>query len=162
MASESSPTEPRTGDDDAPFSQWLNEVRARDPVGPNAKESAPSEGPFRRNRMLGLGLLFICAGAALYFGILSPKPTPAYADVKGVVQDGSGRPLANAIVFLAPGRGPETYCGVDGSFELKGVPTGAQTLVVVSNEVGQEFPAILRRAAINNVGNLRYTAPADG
>jgi outer membrane receptor protein involved in Fe transport len=57
---------------------------------------------------------------------------PAAAQVRGSVIDGSGAPIAAAVVRIEPAQRPpiETSTGLDGRFEIAGLDTGSGRLVV--------------------------------
>lgn len=78
---------------------------------------------------------------------------------EGLVVDGENRPLVNVLVFSADVPTVSTSTDVNGRFLLKNLPPGVNRLVVVRNNVGQEFYVTLNAKEITRVNHLNYTAP---
>ncbi|MBI5304026.1 MAG: carboxypeptidase regulatory-like domain-containing protein [Chloroflexi bacterium] len=81
--------------------------------------------------------------------------------VRGVVVGAQEQPLAEAQVFLVAAPDVTVTTQADGRFALDALPSGAQVLIVVVNEIGQEYPVNILSGAITEVGVLAYLAPPD-
>jgi hypothetical protein len=85
---------------------------------------------------------------------------PGSAAVRGIVLTHSGRPPAGGYVMLLQTR-QTSPLAADGSFELKNLPEGKQTLVILDQYTGYEIPIILQAGETLDVGNLRFTTTAE-
>lgn len=81
--------------------------------------------------------------------------------VRGVVVNAQNQPLFDASLFLVAAPSTIVNTNADGSFALDNVPGGSQVVIVVVNEIGQEFPVIIESGKITELGALSYIAPPD-
>lgn len=140
----------------AEFAGWRQEVRALPSV-----ESQDSRGPqFRRSLARGVAPFFVIWGVGLaVFGGWSVLFPPT-AILSGRVCDGEGRPVLGARVFVPLSAAPETITNAAGRFELRRVPTGRQSVVVVLEDLGQEY-RVEKLGALEkrDLGDLTYSVP---
>ncbi|MCA9918657.1 MAG: carboxypeptidase regulatory-like domain-containing protein [Anaerolineales bacterium] len=80
---------------------------------------------------------------------------------EGMVIDAENRPLANVLVFSAEFPTISTTTDANGRFQLSHLPAGINRLVVVRNNVGQEFFVTLNESKMTRVDYLAFTAPLE-
>jgi hypothetical protein len=90
-----------------------------------------------------------------------PAPPPGPVEATGRAIDKSGKPIPSALVFAVSAPRRLVRTDGDGRFTLPEVPAGRQVLVVVVNDIGQEFPVRLDASAPADVGTLVYLAPPE-
>jgi hypothetical protein len=78
---------------------------------------------------------------------------------EGMVIDGENRPLPDVLVFSAQVPTISTTTDENGRFLLQHLPPGVNRLVVVRNNVGQEFYVTLAEGKVTRVDYLNFTAP---
>jgi hypothetical protein len=140
----------------ADFAGWRQEVRALPSV-----ESQDSRGPqFRRALARAVAPFFVIGGVGLaVFGGWSVLFPPT-AVLSGRVCDVEGRPVMGARVFVPLSATPETITSAAGRFELHGVPTGRRSVIIVLEDLGQEYRAEdLRALEKRDLGDLTYSVP---
>lgn len=81
--------------------------------------------------------------------------------VRGVVVNAQNKPISDASVFLVAAPDAIVKTETDGSFALDNVPGGTQVVIVVVNEIGQEFPVSIESGRTTEIGSLSYVAPPD-
>lgn len=140
------------------FGDWLEEVRMQ--CSP-ANEQAPpaphlSVGP--RSHVWGLTALMAACATGGFFaaGAFYSQPT---IEVHGRLVDPSRRPLTGARVFLASDPRVEGLTDRHGIFRLTKVPVGDQSLVVVAEDVGEEYTLHGSGAELEELGQLVYHVP---
>lgn len=116
--------------------------------------------------MRGLTILFaiLALGLLVYSSLgtnLASWVVRRDGAVHGVVVNANKQPLANAQVFLVAAPDQLVNTASDGTFALDALPSGAQVLIVVMNEIGQEYPVKILSGSVTDVGALAYVAPPD-
>jgi hypothetical protein len=81
--------------------------------------------------------------------------------VRGTVVNSQKNPIANAEVFLVTAPNQIVKTDANGAFALDQVPSGKQVIIVVLNEIGQEYPVQIQSGTATQVGALAYIAPPD-
>ncbi len=81
--------------------------------------------------------------------------------VRGIVVNAQNKPISDASLFLVAAPDSIVTTQADGSFVLDNVPGGTQVVIVVVNEIGQEFPVNIESGRITEIGSLAYVAPPD-
>lgn len=115
-------------------------------------------------RGLTIFLILIVVGLVGYSWLgtnLSSRLVRRDGAIRGMVVNAQRQPLAQARVFLVAAPERETYTLADGSFVFDAIPSGAHVLIVVLNEIGQEFPVTILSGTVTDVGALAYVAPPD-
>jgi hypothetical protein len=102
--------------------------------------------------MLMLFLLTVAGVASMAWG----TRVPGGSSVEGLIHDIHGKPVADAVVFLAADPKTETHTSASGSFQLTGLPHGKHTLVVGLDGMGQEYPVWIHHATRIDLGNLVF------
>src|SRR4029079_5038787 len=69
------------------------------------------------------------------------------------------KPLAGARIFLASDASLTTVTDRHGKFHLPGVPLGRQSLVIVAEDVGEEYAFEQGQAEAIDLGTLVYHVP---
>jgi hypothetical protein len=146
---------------DGDITEWMKQVRTSDnPELGKPPPAAPRKPSLLRPLAIGLALVF--AALAVYIGAtadpIGSSATSAQT-VQGAVYDVRKQPLARALVFVEAHPELAANTAADGTFVLKRVPAGEQKLVVVFDDVGQEYPVTIQRDSPNEVGTLVYRAP---
>lgn len=80
---------------------------------------------------------------------------------EGMVIDAENRPLPNVLVFSAEFPTISTTTDANGRFQINHLPAGVNRLVVVRNNVGQEFYVTLDDGKTTRVDYLSFTAPLE-
>ena len=80
---------------------------------------------------------------------------------EGLVVDSENRALANVLVFSADVPTVSTSTDANGRFLLKNLPAGVNRLVVVRNNVGQEFYVTLTANQTTRIDYLNFSAPLE-
>lgn len=80
---------------------------------------------------------------------------------EGMVIDDDSRPVPNVLVFSASAPTVSTTTDENGRFLLQNLPPGVNRLVVVRNNVGQEFYVTLAEGKTTRVDYLNFTAPLE-
>lgn len=77
----------------------------------------------------------------------------------GIVIDGQNQPVTNALVFSVYDASNSTVTDANGRFHLDNLPVGISQLVVVRNNVGQEFFITLAANTTTHLETLFFAAP---
>jgi hypothetical protein len=101
-------------------------------------------------------LLTVLVSFHLWDVRLTPVTT---AEIQGKLLDPLQRPLAGARVFLSSDPAVVTTTGPDGVFRLLQVPPGRRTLVIVLEDMGEEYRVRAQRVGPVDVGTLTYHVP---
>ncbi|HKZ68668.1 MAG TPA: carboxypeptidase-like regulatory domain-containing protein [Anaerolineales bacterium] len=122
--------------------------------------------PWRRRivRWTIIALLLFGVGLNLYgwiAGNIGNRLVGTDGLVRGSVVDAQNRPIPDALVFLVSAPDLTATTNAEGVFNLSNTPTGEQILVVVVNEIGQEFPVAIQSGVNTDVGALSYVAPPE-
>lgn len=78
---------------------------------------------------------------------------------EGIVVDGQNQPITNALVFSVYDASNSTVTDRNGRFHLDNLPVGISQLVVVRNNVGQEFFITLTANTTTQLETLQFAAP---
>ncbi|GJM41203.1 MAG: hypothetical protein DHS20C20_14850 [Ardenticatenaceae bacterium] len=108
--------------------------------------------------------IFLALSLNLYVFIQADITTIAFnnnSGAEGMVIDGENRPLPNVLVFSAEFPTVSTTTDENGRFQLNHLPAGVNRLVVVRNNVGQEFYVTLSEDKTTRVDYLNFTAPLE-
>ena len=108
--------------------------------------------------------IFLAIGLNLYVFIRADVPTIALSNnsgAEGMVIDGENHPVPNVLVFSAEFPTVSTTTDANGRFQLNRLPAGVNRLVVVRNNVGQEFYVTLNDGKMTRVNYLTFTAPLE-
>ncbi len=127
---------------------------------PRAQES---KRPFIFRILIGI-TLFLAVGLNLYVFIRADVATVLLKNnsaAEGIVIDGENRPLAHALIFSAEAPTISTTTDENGRFLLNNLPEGVNRLVVVRNNVGQEFFVSLVADRVTRLDYLSFTAPLE-
>lgn len=138
--------------------EWISGVRARVPA------PLPPPTPARRRVpwWVVAALLVPATALSLYWGrALLPTPPADPEAVTGKVCDARAQPIANALVFAVTMPDQLVRTDRQGRFTLPAVPVGAQLLVVVVEEIGQEFPVQVAVGKPLEAGALAYVVTAE-
>jgi hypothetical protein len=128
---------------------------------PENKKIPDPQAQRRRFRILLLITFIIVTliGFALVFKENNTLATfTSTAVVHGRIIDESGRPFKGAIFIL--GTNLKTQTDTNGSFELKRVPSGKQTLIVADELIGRGFPIQVTTATTLEMGEIRFVPTA--
>lgn len=122
--------------------------------------------PWRQRavRWIIIALLLLGAGLNLYVwiaGNIGNRLAGTDGLVSGLVVDAQNQPISGALVFLVSAPDLTATTNAEGVFSLSNAPTGQQILIVVVNEIGQEYPVTLQSGVSTDVGALSYVAVAD-
>jgi len=127
---------------------------------PHARES---KRPFYFRLLIGFAL-FLAIGLNLYIFVRTDVNSSSIKNnsgAEGMVIDDQNRPLPNVLVFSARVPTISTTTDENGRFLLQNLPPGVNRLVVVRNNVGQEFYVTLTEDKITRVDYLSFTAPLE-
>jgi hypothetical protein len=141
------------------YDDWLQQARSRAQATDDAENSAPPPRPPSGRRRAGLyflALLTVLVSFHLWEVRLTPLTT---ADLQGRLEDPLCRPLTGARVFLSSDPAVVTTTGPDGVFRLSQVPPGRRTLVIVLEDMGEEYRVRAQRVGPVDVGTLTYHVP---
>ncbi len=128
---------------------------------PGAIPTPPPSPTQKRMRMA------IIALSALVAFLLVVKVLPSITDgfsaigsgvIVGQVVDGYGRPLSAELIVERTDIIVQT--DTDGRFELRGVPRGAQILLVANDGIGVEYPVNIRFGQTVDVGAVQAEVTA--
>ena len=125
---------------------------------PRAQES---KRPFLIRLLVG-ATIFIALGLNLYVFVRADIATIALSNdsaAEGIVIDEEYRPVPDALVFSASYPAISTQTDENGRFLLKNLPEGVNRIVVVRNNVGQEFYVTLAPDKTTRLDYLNFTAP---
>jgi hypothetical protein len=153
-----------TADYNPPNSDHDSEQEVRS--GDNPELGQPTATTTRQPSLLrpaAIVLALVFAALAVYIGATADPIGSAETahTIQGAVCDARKQPLARALVFVEAHPEVSTTTAPDGTFSLKNVPVGVQKLVVVLDDVGQEYPVTIQRDSLNEVGTLTYRAPPE-
>lgn len=127
---------------------------------PRAQES---KRPFYFRLLVG-ALLFLALGLNVYVFVradVSAMMIQNNSGAEGIVIDAENRPVPNVLVFSANVPTINNITDENGRFLLKNLPPGVDRLVVVRNNVGQEFYVTLTEGKVTRVDYLNFTAPLE-
>ena len=127
---------------------------------PRARES---KRPFYFRILIGI-VLFLALGLNLYVFVradVAATVTQENSGASGMVIDGENRPVPNVLIFSAESPDNSTTTDENGRFLLENLPAGVNRLVVVRNNVGQEFFVTLTANRTTRVDYLNFLAPAE-
>lgn len=122
-----------------------------------------SKRPFYFRLFIGI-VLFLALGLNLYVFVRTDVTTLSLqhnSGAEGLVIDAENRPVQDVLVFSAEAPAVSTTTDENGRFLLENLPAGVNRLVVVRNNVGQEFYVTLTSNGITHVDNLNFTAPLE-
>jgi hypothetical protein len=125
---------------------------------PRARES---KRPFYFRLLIGF-VLFLAVGLNLYVFVqadIASLTLKNNSGAEGMVVDGENRPMPNVMVFSASAPTISVTTDENGRFLLNNLPPGVNRLVVVRNNVGQEFYVTLAEGKVTRVDYLNFTAP---
>ena len=125
---------------------------------PRARES---KRPFYFRLLIGI-VLFLALGLNLYVFVSADVASLTLKNnsgAEGIVIDGENRPVPHVLVFSAERPSVSTTTDENGRFLLNNLPPGVNRLVVVRNNVGQEFYVTLAEGKVTRVDYLNFTAP---
>jgi hypothetical protein len=108
--------------------------------------------------------IFLAMSLNLYVFVRADLTTIALKNnsgAEGMVIDAENRPLPNVMVFSADFPTLSTTTDENGRFVLNNLPAGVNHLVVVRNNVGQEFYVTLQADLTTRVDYLSFTAPLE-
>jgi hypothetical protein len=150
------------------LNEWIETVRNQQPVD-QADPSRPKQAPVATQNWfpwawlpIGLTTGFLVLGVILWRETERAHTTQGGPRVlHGSVVDTLGRPLSDAVIFLAHAPTVRTSVLPDGSFQLTEIPAGPQSFIVGVGTVGQEFQINVADAGITRTEALRYAAPPD-
>ena len=134
---------------------------------PKVAYSTDGKPPDRKNwrRILvrgGLVLFFlIVLGINLYAffaGNVANRVANTDGQIQGLVQDEQGQPIADAEITLASYPSAIAQTDTNGRFDLLNVPTGAQYLLIVHQEIGQGFVVDVNSDGVTSLDTLVYDA----
>jgi hypothetical protein len=115
-----------------------------------------------RGLIATLVLIALAIIAAPWFtSDLFSRVTRTNGTVRGIVVNAQQQALGGAIVFVIAAPNTLVTTASDGSFEINNIPAGMQSVVVVYNEIGQEYPVNILSSTATELGALAYTAPPD-
>lgn len=107
-------------------------------------------------------IFFLALGLNLYVlvraNIVLP-PAKNSSGVEGMIINGQNQPVPHVLVFSADTPSLSTTTDENGRFLLQNLPPGVNRLVVVRNNVGQEFYVTLDEGQVTQVNYLSFTAP---
>lgn len=127
---------------------------------PRAQES---KRPFYFRLLVGT-VLFLALGFNVYVFVRTDVSAMAIQNnsgAEGIVIDGENRPIPDVLVFSAEVPTISTTTDANGRFLLHNLPAGVNQLVVVRNNVGQEFYVTLAEGKTTRVDYLNFTAPLE-
>ncbi len=127
---------------------------------PRARES---KRPYYFRLLIGI-TLFLAVGLNLYIFLRADVASLVQQNnsgAEGMVIDEGNRPISNVLVFSANAPAISTTTDENGRFLLHNLPSGVNRLVVVRNNVGQEFYVTLDKDGITRVDYLSFTAPLE-
>jgi len=127
---------------------------------PRARES---KRPFYFRLLIGI-VLFLAIGLNLYIFVRADASALSLKNnsgAEGMVIDSENRPLPNVLVFSARVPTISTTTDENGRFLLQNLPPGVNRLVVVRNNIGQEFYVTLAESKVTRVDYLNFTAPLE-
>lgn len=127
---------------------------------PRARES---KRPFYIRLIAGLTLfLALCFNIFIFVRAdVSSLTAQNNSGAEGLVIDEENRPIPNALVFSADRPTVSTTTDNNGRFLLQDLPPGVNQLVVVRNNIGQEFYVTLAEGKVTRVNYLSFTAPLE-
>lgn len=111
--------------------------------------------------MIGI-TIFLAVSLNVYVFVRADLATIALSNnsgAEGMVIDEENRPIPNVMVFSAEFPTVTTMTDENGRFQLNHLPAGINRLVVVRNNVGQEFYVTLNEGKMTRVDYLSFTAP---
>jgi len=134
---------------------------------PKIVYSADGKPPDRKNwrRILvrgGLVLFFFIVLAINLYAFLAGNVANHIANtdgqIQGIVQDEQGQPIVNAEITVASYPSAIAQTDTNGRFTLSNVPTGAQYLLIVHQEIGQGFVIEVNSDGVTSLDPLVYDA----
>ena len=127
---------------------------------PRARES---KRPFFFRILVGIALL-LALGLNLYVFLradVAAMVMQQTSGAEGMVIDAENRPLPHVLIFSAELPDISTTTDENGRFLLNNLPAGINRLVVVRNNVGQEFYVTLTADKTTRLDYLSFTAPLE-
>ncbi len=127
---------------------------------PRARES---KRPFYFRLLVGI-VLFLALSLNIYVFVQADVTTLTLKNnsgAEGMVIDDDSRPVPNVLVFSASAPTVSTTTDENGRFLLQNLPPGVNRLVVVRNNVGQEFYVTLAEGKTTRIDYLNFTAPLE-
>ncbi len=125
------------------------------------QDGIPPKKPDRKGRALTVRILigvFALVSVALLISQVLHSNTTALlvgkGEVVGVVVDETGAPLQGEVFISGYDR--EVKTKVDGSFEISGVPEGAQLLAVAHHGAASQYPVEVVAGQTVDMGEIRY------
>lgn len=115
-------------------------------------------------RILGFLILIFGIGLNIYAwlaGNIVNEIKGTAGIINGVVTNGDEEPLAGSIIFVSSVPDLIVETNPSGQFQITNLPTGRHTLIVVNNDIGQEFTVIIQDEGVTQIGTLEYIAPPD-
>ncbi len=127
---------------------------------PRARES---KRPFFFRILVGIALV-LAMGLNLYIFLRADVANivrQTNSGAEGMIIDGENRPVPHVLIFSAEHPSISATTDENGRFLLNNLPAGINRLVVVRNNVGQEFYVTLAPDKITRLDYLSFTAPLE-
>lgn len=142
----------------ADFGEWLEQVRTQTISlnEPPQEQSAGRIGPRARRWGFAMMVAAFAAGGVIAAEIIFHRPT---VEVHGQLFDPWQKPLPGARIFLASDPRVATVSDRQGKFRLPGISAGPQSLVVVAEDVGEEYQVAPTSEEEIDLGSLVYHVP---
>jgi hypothetical protein len=134
--------------------EWVNGTRDR-----LATESPPIAARPPRNIPKWVLALLLVVSVGMGWLAWNSCRAPTSAEVVGMVRDIHGKAVADALVFLIANPTIETRTHSDGSFRLTLVPSGSQVLLIVQEDMGEEYAVRAKSGTVIDLGDLVYRVP---
>lgn len=122
----------------------------------------PTSNSKKKIRVLSAGLAILVLTLALGNFLQNDINAPLQGNgtVRGVVLDEKGQPIQNGYVVVL-GTPIRADIAADGSFELKKIPAGTGSLVVLDRYTGQEIPFVITNNETLNLGTIQFKTTSE-
>lgn len=126
---------------------------------PPAQPEPPNYRRLARLVLLALSLAVLVMSWSLFQRTGIPAQMTGRGEISGVVLGDHGKPLRAEIFVL--GTGLQGIANSEGRFVLKGVPAGKQSLAILHQDSGLEYPAVVRAGQTTELGEIRLVTTAE-
>ncbi|MBI5652819.1 MAG: carboxypeptidase regulatory-like domain-containing protein [Chloroflexi bacterium] len=107
-----------------------------------------------RSAMVLLALISIGLAGYIWFNANLARQIARSGALQGIVLDARNQPLPEAVVYIASAPEVSVTTESDGSFQLRDIPSGKQTVIIFYAKLGQEIEITLDANSVTQVGTL--------
>jgi len=107
-----------------------------------------------RSAIVVLVLIAIGLAGYLWFNANLARQIARSGALQGIVLDARNQPLPDEVVYVTAAPEVSAITQNDGSFQLRDLPTGKQTVIIFYAKLGQEIEVTLDANSVTQVGAL--------